>query len=377
MSDAHERWCELADEAAIGESLGADDLAFLRAHADDPAHADELALYAELGELAEPDAVRADDRARAEEVLQRFRATQVRTGRSRVVGVAVIGLAVAAAIALVVSLRPRAEPRQDAVTVGAGAGAQVSRGGLVLAGSTLATGDAIPGGEWVRATADACVVLEGARACFDDGTELRVVDRAIEVRVGAVRVESGVMTVLGGDAARSLGAGERVAVEAAVAPIEPVAPERHAAVAPRVIPSSPEVTTVAPRPEPAARRSPSKSASEMLAEARSLANARELARAVAAYEELRRAHPGSAEAHAANVSTGELQLRRGRAREALRAFDRYLERGGALAEEARWGRVRALDALGRVAPRDRAIEQLLAAHPRTIYADEARAMRDR
>ncbi|MBL8944280.1 MAG: hypothetical protein JNK45_14070, partial [Myxococcales bacterium] len=62
---------------------------------------------------------------------------------------------------------------------------------------------------------------------------------------------------------------------------------------------------------------------------------------------------------------------------ALRAFDRYLERGGALAEEARWGRVRALDALGRVAPRDRAIEQLLVAHPRTIYADEARAMRDR
>lgn len=375
MSDAHERWCELADAEAIGESLGADDLAFLRAHGDDPAHADELALYAELGELAEPDAVRADDRARAEEVLQRFRATQVRTGRSRVVGVAAIGLAVAATIALVVSLRPRAEPRQDAVI----AGAQVSRGGLVLAGSTLATGDAIPGGEWVRATADACVVLEGARACFDDGTELRVVDRAIEVRAGAVRVESGVMTVLGGDAARSLGAGERVAVDAApVAPIEPVAPERHAAaVAPRVIPPSPEVTTVAPRPESAARRSPSKSASEMLAEARSLANARELSRAVAAYEELRRAHPGSAEAHAASVSTGELQLRRGRAREALRAFDRYLERGGALAEEARWGRVRALDALGRVAPRDRAIEQLLVAHPRTIYADEARAMRDR
>ena len=102
MSDAHERWCELADEAAIGEPLGADDLAFLRAHADDPAHADELALYAELGELAEPDAVRADDRARAEEALQRFRATQARTGRSRVVGVAVIGLAVAAAVALVV-----------------------------------------------------------------------------------------------------------------------------------------------------------------------------------------------------------------------------------------------------------------------------------
>ena len=68
---------------------------------------------------------------------------------------------------------------------------------------------------------------------------------------------------------------------------------------------------------------------------------------------------------------------RGYTGDTLTAFGRYLERGGALAEEARWGRVRALDGLGRAAARDTAIEALLAAHPGTIYADEAASMRGR
>jgi tetratricopeptide (TPR) repeat protein len=128
---------------------------------------------------------------------------------------------------------------------------------------------------------------------------------------------------------------------------------------------------VAPKP------TPSEPASKMLADARALANAGDLSRAAAAYDALRRAHPDSPDAHAANVSLGQLQLRRGRAKEALAAFERYLKRGGALAEEARWGRVQALQRLGRASALDRAVDDLLAHHPHTVYADDARALRSR
>jgi hypothetical protein len=60
----------------------------------------------------------------------------------------------------------------------------------------------------------------------------------------------------------------------------------------------------------------------------------------------------------------------------LEAFDRYVGRGGGgLGEEARWGRVEALHRMGKKSARDRAIDRLLAAHPNTVYAPKARALR--
>lgn len=382
MSDPHARWCELADAEAVGDALDDEALAFLRDHGDDPAHADEQRFYDELAQLAQPAPVRADDRERAELTLARFRAA---AARRRVRAVTVAMVAIAAAVVLSWAIVAALAPEREA--------ARIERGGFELAGDALAVGDTVPDGQWLRATTATCVELTRARACVDEGSELRFVAGRIELRSGAVRVEQGRLVVLRGDeasaSAAELAAGERVAIAtaAAAATPDPAAPTELApllAEAPRASASSaatPPVQLQAPPPTPTDRRptrvAPVASAGEMLAAARALANAKATSRALAAYEALRRAHPESAEAHAANVSIGELQLRRRRFAAALTAFGRYLERGGALAEEARWGRVRALDGLGRAAARDTAIEALLAAHPGTIYADEAASMRGR
>lgn len=296
MSDATERWCELADAEAAGESLGAEEQAFLREHALDAEHASEHALFADIERLGEPGPVLAADRERAAATLMQFRAMPPAEPRARW-GRAAIALVVAAAaiVLLWIVVEPRLADRFESGP------------------ASLAEDQAVPEGETVAVPSPEP---------------------------------------------------QRVAPKPAAPPAEPE---------PSVIVDEPVVTP--PVRKPAPREDRSKTASQMLAEARALANAGALARAVAAYDALRRAHPDSADANAANVSIGELQLRRGRAREALRAFERYLERGGALAEEARWGRVRALDALGRTDARNRAIDQFLAAHPHTVYAREAKAMK--
>lgn len=384
MKDTSERWLELADAQAIGETLTAEELAFLRAHADDPELADEQALYADIARLGDDAPADLDDRRRAEDTLARFRAGQRTATTARTRAFAIIGVLAAAALAVWFAL-PRGWLRPDSTLA-----ARVSEGSLVLAGDELASGAELPGGQWLRAEAPACIQTDDGRACFDGGTEVRIVEGTLELRAGSVRVDEGSIPVLRAGERDELDAGESWSV-ASEPPATVVVAERAV---PRVdepsrAPSTP--STIAPpeeavaptpivsiRPKPQARPSkPLASASEMLAEARKLANAKALSDAVAAYDALRRAYPDSADARAANVSIGELQLRRGRAREALKAFERYLKAGGALAEEARWGRVRALDRLGKTSARDRAIDQLLAAHPQSIYAGEAKTMRAR
>ncbi|HWB80459.1 MAG TPA: tetratricopeptide repeat protein [Nannocystaceae bacterium] len=370
MSDA--RWQALADADALGDALSDDDRAYLRAHADD----DELALFADVERLGDEEPVRADDRARAEATLQKFRAAQSGPSRARF---GVVALAVAAAAVLVWFVWPRGHELD----------ARVSSGGFTLAGDALATGATIPGGEWVAAGEGACLELGEGRACFDAGSELRVLDGAIELRGGSMRVESGSVIVRDKDGASTLEAGDRRDTsEQLVARSSPPREPRNAS-APASAPASASASAPASAPAPAPASAPveprrddrkpkpppSEPASKMLADARALANSGDLSRAAAAYDALRRAHPDSADAHAANVSLGQLQLRRGRAKEALSAFERYLKRGGALAEEARWGRVQALKRLARASALDRAIDDLLAHHPHTVYADDARSLR--
>jgi hypothetical protein len=116
-------------------------------------------------------------------------------------------------------------------------------------------------------------------------------------------------------------------------------------------------------------------AGEMLAHARALAQEKKLAAAASAYEALVQAHPGSAEARAAAVSLGRVQLSRGRAKAALSAFDRYLAGGtGTLAEEAHWGRIQALHALGRESQRDAATKAFASAFPGSMYLPKAKAL---
>jgi hypothetical protein len=85
--------------------------------------------------------------------------------------------------------------------------------------------------------------------------------------------------------------------------------------------------------------------------------------ALALYEQLRSAHPASAEARTVLVTMGKLELDLGRPDRALARFDSYLQNGGALAPEALAGRARALRALGRSGEERRAIQKYLAAHP--------------
>jgi outer membrane protein assembly factor BamD (BamD/ComL family) len=105
------------------------------------------------------------------------------------------------------------------------------------------------------------------------------------------------------------------------------------------------------------------SAAELLARAQRERAAGKSGAAVKTYRELVRRHSGSSEAHSALVSLGQLELDRGHPQRAARAFRRYLGRGGVLAEEARYGEIRALRDLGRAADERRAIEEFLRRHP--------------
>ena len=103
------------------------------------------------------------------------------------------------------------------------------------------------------------------------------------------------------------------------------------------------------------------------------ARARGDARAAAtAYRALFAQHAGSQEAHAARLPYGEILLADGAHRASLVSFDTYLERGGPLAEEASFGRVRALRALGAEAKERAALVDFLEKYPRSPLCDSLR-----
>jgi tetratricopeptide (TPR) repeat protein len=81
------------------------------------------------------------------------------------------------------------------------------------------------------------------------------------------------------------------------------------------------------------------------------------------YRELIDRYPESPEAVHAPVRLGDLLLKTGDHQGALEAYDRYLERGGQLEPEARFGRLEALRALGRDADEKAAIAEFLREHP--------------
>jgi len=114
---------------------------------------------------------------------------------------------------------------------------------------------------------------------------------------------------------------------------------------------------------------------DLLERAQAFRVARDWGNAVAAYNELLGQYPGSAQALNSLVSIGDIQLdhlsQPGRA---LESFDAYLARTrkGTLAQEAAFGRARALRALGRTAEEIRALEAFVAEFPSAIQVDRAR-----
>jgi tetratricopeptide (TPR) repeat protein len=116
------------------------------------------------------------------------------------------------------------------------------------------------------------------------------------------------------------------------------------------------------------------SADELLSRAREQRAAGRYGEAAGTYRRLLSLYPRSDQARAALVSLGELELSQlGNADSALASFDAYLRGGGALAQEARYGRIRALRKLGRLGDERSAIEAFLRDYPRSVQATALRA----
>jgi len=116
-------------------------------------------------------------------------------------------------------------------------------------------------------------------------------------------------------------------------------------------------------PKPPVRSVPQAPPRDLLEYARSLRANGDFRRAAEVYRKVHADSPQSPSGRAALVSLGDLLLTLGDASGALSAFDSYLVGGGTLAQEASFGRVRALRALGRSGDEQRAIQRFVAAYP--------------
>lgn len=400
------RWDALADALAVQDDLSEPERRFV-AECTDPGVAQERAIYEELAAAGQPGPWddQATDRQRAEATLAAFQqahASSSSSGRGWVIGAGSTLLAVAAALVLW-----WAWPAPDAVLTPQ---ATVQSGTLMLDGASLGPGESLPVDRWVIAKTRACVRTERGQGCASPRSRLRIHvatdGEQLEVADGALTFEgTGVVSTALGTVEAQDGRFEleispqALHVEAAAGHVE----LRDGEGTPRALElgephtrslasrdsSDDPATLTGPVDDPeqdddgasgrtrrsATRRSPSASASELLGAARRHAASGDLGRALSTYATLRRQHAGSPEAHAANVSIGQLELRRGRAKAALRAFSRYLSGGGgALAEEAHWGKIRALHRLGRTKARDEAIAALRRSYPASVYLARASSL---
>jgi hypothetical protein len=152
-----------------------------------------------------------------------------------------------------------------------------------------------------------------------------------------------------------------VVTEPAVDPPEPARP------APRAAAQSAE------RSKPV---EPPASAADLFARANLARRQGDVNEAAHTYRELQASYPGSSEELVSRVTLGRLLLDRlGDARGALVQFDSYLANPthGALREEALIGRALSLGRLRRQAEEKSAWAALLAAYPKSAYAERARA----
>jgi tetratricopeptide (TPR) repeat protein len=275
-----------------------------------------------------------------------------------------------------IELRPAAIDPPPAPAVVAPAW-QLERGELVV---EPAIASAVPLGVPTRARSSSCMRHGDAQVCVDAGgefiaraegatPELELVDGAATVAAGAAATVQ-LQVVVAGTRVAIADASEvvvtierrawtieitrgRASIDRDGSTLELVAGERL---------QGGGVTVRAAKPDP----------DDLLAQARALRSSGDLDGAARAYAKLIDAHRGSTVAHTAQVSLGEIHLERGRPKPALAAFDRYLRRGGALAEEASFGRIRALRALGRDAAAREAAADFERRFPGSAYAAKLR-----
>jgi ferric-dicitrate binding protein FerR (iron transport regulator) len=198
----------------------------------------------------------------------------------------------------------------------------------------------------------------------DGAAVVRVLEGTVLVRApatGNARALSAGRTLrLGNEDPTPLGAGDR---EEDLALLPPSARAHEAS------------STKSPNGMPSGSRAAFSRQGQMLEQAQSLRADGEFAKAADLYEKISGLNPKSPSGGAALVARGELLLSSlNDARGALRAFEAYLAHGGPLAQEASFGKARALRALRRTADERRAIEHFLATYP---DAPQSRVLRRR
>jgi TolA-binding protein len=239
---------------------------------------------------------------------------------------------------------------------------EVTRGRVVVSLSPQPAGTSFS-----LATTSGRVVAVGTIFSVDVSTDGSTVARVVEGKVLAYAgAENSAQPIHFGQALR-LGERQPRALSAL---------EREADLA-LLAPSGVNDRGASPESSPSKSPSPSSDSTgsrETLEYARSLRASGDLRRAVEVYRKIHAESPRSASGRTALVSLGELLLSLHDAQAALNAFDSYLAGGGALAQEAMFGRARALRALNRPAEERAAISRFLAAYPE---APQGRVLRSR
>jgi hypothetical protein len=408
------RWTELSDQQALGETLPDHGCEFLRSHAQACGQCSQIAATFRKLRIA---AVSNDVPSEREldDVLQGVADMAARRNsawpRRRAVG-AGVALAMAAGFAVWVS-------------AGGDAAVGAARSTVVVQNtSAVAAPSAVESAEPPLPSAEAgcSEILTGVVVCTAPGTtltgqDLESKERVLRLGRGRVVVSlvpqpggtsfsivtpAGSVTAVGTvfsvesaqdgtitarvvegkvavrekhvPAPRPLRAGESLRLGAAK-PSTLTAQERERDLA--LLPvelRAPHPNESAPSPSPSAS-APASTLEALLQQALALRAQGQFRRAAEVYRRIYEAGPGSAAGGAALVSLGEISLSSlNDPRAALAAFDAYLALGGALSQEAAFGRIRALRALGRTADERTAIERFVA---RYAKVPQSRVLRER
>jgi hypothetical protein len=414
------RWRNLALADATGEDLSDDDRAFLASYEPrDPEAQLEQRVLASFATLGEQDdgAGRSDD-AIVQGALADFdvhapaRVPTAPPRRRAWSAVAWIGggvsLAAAAAFAFVIwtsgEVKDPPQPRDRVAKVDApkdvetapvvveaastgdtapppAAAPVVVRSGSFVDGDGHAVHvDAAADVGTLTATDAACLRAGDDDACFTAGSELTLSRDADEHQIaltsGRMQITSAAPTAttivyrVAGDRIE-LATASVVVIEVTSATKWSIAVERGEA---RVIGTGGAGTTLKTGQSRTfgGREAPKLSAAQWLERARGLRGKGDIDGAIEAYEGLVENHPGAAASRTAMVTLGQLSLDRAQNKAALRWFDRYLGKGGPLAEDAEYGRIRALRGLGRSAQAQKATDDFLVRYPASSYAAKLR-----
>jgi TolA-binding protein len=192
---------------------------------------------------------------------------------------------------------------------------------------------------------------------------------AVAVGTAAIALGATELRTTGPDPSRASASPTVAPAPSPASPTDPVESPRATSVAD--LPNAPPV--LRPSVPKVAEANPSEQQADLLREANRL-RARSLwTEAAATYLRVIDLGPESPEAYPAAVALGNLELQQNRPSAALARYDHALAShpNGALSEEARWGRARALRASGRVTEERAALREFRTRHPDSPLASAA------